>query len=83
MPLINLVIVLLLVGVLLWVINAYLTMDKKIKNPEYRRRRYCRAVVSAGLRRVGIARQHTHRPLILGKQYGPGRTGAGVSQHAH
>ena len=32
MPLINLVIVLLVVGVLLWVINTYIPMDRKIKN---------------------------------------------------
>jgi hypothetical protein len=32
MPLINLVIVLLVVGVLLWVVNTYLPMDRKIKN---------------------------------------------------
>ena len=31
MPLINLVIVLLLVGVLLWVVNTYIPMDSKIK----------------------------------------------------
>ena len=32
MPLINLVIVLLVVGVLLWFINNYIPMDRKIKN---------------------------------------------------
>jgi len=32
MPLINLVIVLLVVGVLLWVVNTYIPMDRKIKN---------------------------------------------------
>ena len=32
MPLINLVIVLIVVGVLLWLINAYIPMDRKIKN---------------------------------------------------
>lgn len=32
MPLIYLVIVLLVVGVLLWVINTYIPMDRKIKN---------------------------------------------------
>lgn len=31
MPLINLVIALLVVGVLLWVINTYIPMDSKIK----------------------------------------------------
>ena len=32
MSLINLVIVLLVVGVLLWVVNTYIPMDRKIKN---------------------------------------------------
>ena len=32
MPLINLVVVLIVVGVLLWLINAYIPMDRKIKN---------------------------------------------------
>ncbi len=32
MPLINLVIVLIVVGVLLWLVNTYLPMDRKIKN---------------------------------------------------
>ena len=32
MPLINLVIVLIVVGVLLWLVNAYIPMDAKIKN---------------------------------------------------
>lgn len=32
MPLINVVIVLIVVGVLLWLINNYLPMDGKIKN---------------------------------------------------
>ena len=32
MPLINLVIVLLVVGILLWVVNTYIPMDRKIKN---------------------------------------------------
>ena len=32
MPLINLVVVLLVVGVLLWLVNTYLPMDRKIKN---------------------------------------------------
>jgi hypothetical protein len=32
MPLINLVIVLIVVGVLLWLVNAYIPMDGKIKN---------------------------------------------------
>ena len=32
MPLINLIIVLLVVGVLLWLVNTYLPMDRKIKN---------------------------------------------------
>jgi hypothetical protein len=32
MPLINLVIVLLVVGVLLWVVNTYIPMDRKIKS---------------------------------------------------
>lgn len=31
MPLINLVIVLIVVGVLLWLINTYIPMDRKIK----------------------------------------------------
>jgi len=31
MPLINLVIVLIVVGVLLWLVNAYIPMDEKIK----------------------------------------------------
>ena len=32
MSLINLVIVLLVVGILLWVVNTYIPMDRKIKN---------------------------------------------------
>jgi hypothetical protein len=32
MPLITLVITLMVVGVLLWVINTYIPMDRKIKN---------------------------------------------------
>lgn len=32
MPLINLVVVLIVVGVLLWLVNAYIPMDGKIKN---------------------------------------------------
>lgn len=32
MPLINLVIVLIVVGVLLWLVNSYIPMDGKIKN---------------------------------------------------
>ena len=32
MPLINLVIVLIVVGVLLWLVNTYIPMDRKIKN---------------------------------------------------
>lgn len=32
MPLINVFIVLIVVGVLLWLINTYIPMDKKIKN---------------------------------------------------
>ncbi|GAB6044178.1 Thivi_2564 family membrane protein [Endothiovibrio diazotrophicus] len=32
MPLINLIIVLIVVGVLLWLINTYIPMDRKIKN---------------------------------------------------
>jgi len=32
MPLVNLVIVLLVVGVLLWLVNSYIPMDRKIKN---------------------------------------------------
>lgn len=32
MSLINLVVVLIVVGVLLWLINAYIPMDRKIKN---------------------------------------------------
>ena len=31
MPLINLVIVLIVVGVLLWLVNAFIPMDRKIK----------------------------------------------------
>ena len=31
MPLINLVVVLIVVGVLLWLVNAYIPMDSKIK----------------------------------------------------
>jgi hypothetical protein len=31
-PLINLVIVLIVVGVLLWLVNTYIPMDRKIKN---------------------------------------------------
>lgn len=32
MPLINLIIVLIVVGVLLWAVNTYIPMDRKIKN---------------------------------------------------
>jgi len=32
MPLINLVVILVVVGVILWLINTYLPMDRKIKN---------------------------------------------------
>ena len=32
MPLINLVITLIVVGVLLWLVNNYIPMDRKIKN---------------------------------------------------
>jgi hypothetical protein len=32
MPLINLVVVLIVVGVLLWLVNSYIPMDRKIKN---------------------------------------------------
>ena len=32
MPLINIIIALLVVGILLWVINTYIPMDRKIKN---------------------------------------------------
>jgi len=32
MPLINLVVVLIVVGVLLWLVNSYIPMDAKIKN---------------------------------------------------
>ncbi len=32
MPLINLVIVLIVVGVLLWLVNQYIPMDRKIKS---------------------------------------------------
>lgn len=52
MPLINLVIVLIVVGVLLWLVNIYIPMDRKIKNSEYHCRR---AMATAGLRRVGFA----------------------------
>lgn len=32
MPLINLVVTLIVVGVLLWLVNAYIPMDRKIKS---------------------------------------------------
>lgn len=32
MPLINLIVVLIVVGVLLWLVNTYIPMDPKIKN---------------------------------------------------
>lgn len=32
MPLINLVVILIVVGVLLWLVNAYIPMDRKIKS---------------------------------------------------
>lgn len=32
MPLINLLVVLIVVGVLLWLVNSYIPMDRKIKN---------------------------------------------------
>lgn len=32
MPLINLLLVLIVVGVLLWLVNTYIPMDRKIKN---------------------------------------------------
>ena len=32
MPIINLVVILIVVGVLLWLVNSYIPMDRKIKN---------------------------------------------------
>jgi hypothetical protein len=32
MPLVNVILVLIVVGVLLWLINTYIPMDRKIKN---------------------------------------------------
>lgn len=32
MPLLNIIIVLIVVGVLLWLVNTYIPMDRKIKN---------------------------------------------------
>jgi hypothetical protein len=32
MPLVNLILVLIVVGVLLWLVNNYIPMDRKIKN---------------------------------------------------
>jgi hypothetical protein len=32
MPLLNVIIVLIVVGVLLWLVNTYIPMDRKIKN---------------------------------------------------
>ena len=32
MPLINLIIILIAIGVLLWLVNTYIPMDRKIKN---------------------------------------------------
>lgn len=32
MPLINLILILIVVGVLLWLVNRYIPMDRKIKN---------------------------------------------------
>ena len=32
MPLVNLVLILIVVGVLLWLVNNYIPMDRKIKN---------------------------------------------------
>ena len=32
MPLINLVVILIVIGVLLWLVNTYIPMDRKIKN---------------------------------------------------
>lgn len=32
MPMINLIVTLIVVGVLLWLVNTYLPMDRKIKN---------------------------------------------------
>jgi hypothetical protein len=32
MPLINLVVILIVVGVLLWLVNTYIPMDRRIKN---------------------------------------------------
>ena len=42
MPLINLVIVLIVVGVLLWLVNTYTYGSKDQEHPEYRRRHCCR-----------------------------------------
>jgi hypothetical protein len=32
MPLLNIIIVLIVVGILLWLVNTYIPMDRKIKN---------------------------------------------------
>ncbi|MDT8384335.1 MAG: Thivi_2564 family membrane protein [Gammaproteobacteria bacterium] len=32
MPLINLIVILIVIGVLLWLVNTYIPMDRKIKN---------------------------------------------------
>lgn len=32
MPLINLIVILVVIGVLLWLVNTYIPMDRKIKN---------------------------------------------------
>jgi len=68
MPLINLAIVLLVVGILLWVVNTCIPMDRKIKkHSEYRRGHCGRAMVTAGVRRIGIDGQHTYRPMMASK----------------
>lgn len=66
MPLINLVIVLIVVGVLLWLVNAYIPMDGKIKkilNLEYRRRHRGRTLAVAGVWSFRLVQRHSGRPL--------------------
>jgi undecaprenyl pyrophosphate phosphatase UppP len=59
MSLVNVVIVLIVVGVLLWLVN-----NKNQKHPEYRRRHRSRSMVASSTWPVGNAREYTYRPIV-------------------
>ena len=52
MPLVQLVVTLIVVGVLLWAVNNYIPMDPRIRHSQYRRR----AVAAEGIRVLDVAR---------------------------